>query len=230
MIEFRHPLRIKAGDEITFLGLDVGELRERIRVTYHWGFDQINVLGANMIRPNVFEFGPQTKGAWYVKYAVSQDTKPCQKSLYINVERIKTNKPLIWFLRVAAILLFIIPVAITLWQVYMQSKQGPSFNIGISAGSLTFALPLTFILTILLWSRKVTEYITRLFEITSSSKDVELEYLAKGMSKYSIEIISQDSNRNNRNSENNIQNSMSNEDLSSWIRIKPIWTTSELTR
>jgi len=219
MIKFRHPLKIRAGDDAVFLAIRLKGIKHKTRLTFHWGDDSVKVLGAPMIAPNIFEFNPIKQGGWFLKYAVSQEAKPSFKRLYITVETIKSRQIFIWIARVIAILALLLPIGISLLKIYSYEIYSAS-KLAITVGSFTFSFPIMIIIAFLLWSKKITEYINRLFSITERASGTELiEYEGKGMSDRAIEIVVQSSNSISEN-----------ESLSTWIQIKPLWKESEIQR
>lgn len=111
MIKIRHPKYLFAGDEIVCPALEFRNFKDRCRITFHWGDDYISVVGANMVKPNVFEFNPSSDvEQWYLKYAVSQNAAPSEKSPYITIETIKSNKWQIYLLRAVALILIFVPL------------------------------------------------------------------------------------------------------------------------
>lgn len=219
MIQIRYPKRIKARDDLILIGIKLKNLKNKTRLTFLWGDDSIKVLGANMISPNVFEFAPTRKeDLWYLKYSASQDAKPSAKRLYVSVEKIKSRKIIIWVMRIISLLFVILPI-IFFYQVFeFSSLEFLLFDISI--GSISVSLPVMSILSVFLWSRRVTEYVNRIFSISEKAAETEIEeYSGKGMSNNPIKIIEQN---NNENAENNDDN------FSSWISIKPQWRESEI--
>ena len=217
MIKFKHPLKIRAGDDSVFLGIELKDIKCKTRLTFHWGDDSVKVLGAPMIAPNIFEFDPIKEGGWFLKYAVSQDAKPSCKRLYITVEQIKSRAIFIWFARIIAILALLLPIGLLLLQTLNRDFYSKS-RLGLTFGSFTFSFPVMFIIATLLWSKRVTEYINRLFSITQRAFGTKLiEYEGKGMSDRAIEIVEQSSVINGEE-----------DSLSSWIQIKTLWSESEI--
>ena len=101
MLKFSYPLKVIPGDEIVCPAIKTEPLKETIRVTFHWGDPLIQVMGAKMIAPNVFEFGPDKNArCWYLKYTVAQTTLPAKKTVYLTVDIVKTNAALVWTARI----------------------------------------------------------------------------------------------------------------------------------
>ena len=109
MIQFRYPKALHVGDEVAGLALKLPESKHIIRITFLWGNnDYIKVLGAHMVRPNVFEFPPhKDEQPWYLKFAVSSDAQPCQKIPYLTIHELRTKTWPVWLARIAASILFL---------------------------------------------------------------------------------------------------------------------------
>ena len=221
MIQIKHPKKIKAGDELINLGLKVSNIKQKTRLTFNWGDDNIKVIGANMLSPNIFEFAPvKGENNWYIKYCASQDAKPATKRLYVTVETIKTRKILIWIMRGIGILFLLLPVMILIGQMYFEGRFSNYLNMSINIGSLSLSVPVMFIITIFLWSRKFTEYISRIMSVSDKAAKTEIqEYQSKGMSYIPIKILDQNSNDSADNLDTN---------FSDWITIKPYWRKTEV--
>jgi hypothetical protein len=221
MIQITHPKKIKAGDELINLGLKVSDIKQKTRLTFNWGDDNIKVIGANMVSPNIFEFAPvKRENNWYIKYCASQDAKPATKRLYVTVETIQTRKILIWIMRGIGILFLLLPVIVLIGQMYFEGRLSNYFNLSINLGSLSLSVPVMFIITIFLWSRKFTEYISRIMSVSEKAAKTEIiEREGKGMSYIPIKILDQNSNDSDDNLDTN---------FSDWITIKPYWKKSEI--
>ena len=222
MLQFKHPKKIKAGDELIDIGLKISNEKRKTRLTFNWGDDSIKVIGANMVRPNVFEFKAvkNNESNWFIKYCASQDAKPSKKRLYVTVEEIRTRKLLIWLMRGIGILFLILPVLIFIFQTYYRGRYYNFFNFSINIGDLTLSVPVMLAVTIFLWSKKTSEYISRLMTVSQKATETEIvEYQAKGMSYIPIEILSQNDSELAENKKEN---------FSDWITIKPHWYKSEV--
>lgn len=186
MIKITHPKILYAGDEIVCPSIEIAPSKDTLRVSFHWGDDYIKVIGANMLEPNIFEFPPaNTRNIWFLKYTVSQDTQPAEKTPYITVEVVKTNKFKIKIIKFISIMLIIIPIIISILKAF-NSNILSSINFDISIGSLVFSFPLALFILIFFWSKKYTELITRLSTIKEEKK---LDYNGKAFSLEKILIL-----------------------------------------
>ena len=180
MIDIKHPKYVFAGDEVVCPAIEINSSDDALRITFHWGDDCIKVVGANMLEPNIFEFPPDQKHRrWYMKYAISQETKPSEKTPYITVDVIKTNWWQVVLFRTIAVILVLVPLVAYILKTIESSTIGNIFQVDISFGSLAISLPVGILLFVVLWSSKFTELIKRLSTIKETKK---LDYGGKTFS------------------------------------------------
>ncbi len=185
-IIIKYPNCLYAGDEITCEVITIPKHKYTKRVTFHWADNSVQVIGAHMIQPNVFEFPPsQDNITWYLKYTAKQSLKNSKKQLYVTIDTIKINTFYIWTIRILLSLLFIIPIVLMFEPV--KEFITNHLKIILSIGEFTLPISLNFILLVILWSNKTTEFMKRLFMLPINKR---IEYDGKIISNGFICILS----------------------------------------
>lgn len=174
-----------AGDELAEIALKLEPSRKPVAIKYLWGDnDKIKVLGAHMIKPNEFIFPPHhDEQFWYLKFSVSSGLKDCVKVPYITVHELKSNRLLVYLARVIATCIFFIPLILLVMR-YMGHDFSDYLKLNLQFGSYAIGLPLTLLLLLVSWSTKVTDFIRRLFSLSTEYTE---QYRRKGVANLAFE-------------------------------------------
>ena len=170
------PQTLHPGQEVIRCAFNLKAHSKALRISFFWGDDTLRVVGAHMIRPNIFEFPPDEQDiSWYLKFCASETIRiECDKEVYIGVEEIIDNKiyrriaiGLSYFL----ITLSFLPLIINLIEFFNNNE----YTASLVFWGISIPIPIVTIFSFILLNNRITRIIKNLshIKLTSNSKFVE---------------------------------------------------------